>query len=144
MNRFHLDGFSIIPVLFIIGMGLLMECTRQRPKTLSQDEILEKGSVLFSTYGCFVCHSLDGADMYGPALDQIYMKDILVIRSGELLKVKVDRDYLKRSILQPDVEKDSAFFDKTMPVPVINEEDVHMLVDYIIALDSLNKEKVQR
>ena len=90
------------------------------------------GSELFSKYGCFTCHSLDGKVLYGPPLNDLYMKEVSVVRQGELKTIIADRDYLTRAITDPDYEKVSEYETRIMPKPVIPENDVETLIDYLI------------
>ncbi len=85
----------------------------------------EKGSDLFASYRCFTCHSLDGSVMYGPSLNGLYMKEVTVVRQGRELTIVADRDY----------EKVSGYDRRIMPEPVIPEDDVETLIDYLIGLE---------
>lgn len=93
---------------------------------------LKKGEALFTKYGCFSCHSLKGEKLYGPSLNNILGKEIVVIRQGKTATVKVDRNYLKKSILNPEYEKVKDFAKRKMPVPAISDNtDVDLLINYI-------------
>jgi len=105
-------------------------------------DILKKGSQLYSKYGCAVCHSLDGKEIYGPPLNGIYMKELHVIRKGEEFTVTADREYLKKAIVDPRFEKVLEYKNKEMPLTQISDEEAEILVDYIIALD--NKTQSER
>jgi len=94
----------------------------------------KKGSDVYSKYGCFTCHSLDGRTMYGPPLDNLYMKNVSVVREGRVTTIIADRDYLTRAITDPEYEKVSEYEHRIMPVPEIPKEDVETLVDYLIEL----------
>lgn len=72
--------------------------------------------------------------MYGPALNEIYGKEVLVIRQGDSSKVVIDRKYLKRSIIDPDFEKLKGYENRSMPVPDISKKEVKILVDYLMEL----------
>lgn len=104
-----------------------------------QDEkfSMEKGSELYAKYGCAVCHSTDGKEIYGPPLNGIYMKEIKVVRNGKELILTADRDYLKKAIIDPRYEKVLEYRNKEMPLTQISDEEAEILVDYIIALDSI-------
>jgi len=73
--------------------------------------------------------------MYGPTLQGIYMKEVVVIREGEEVQVAIDRKYLNRSILDPEFEKVKEFQTRTMPKPDISKKEVDILIDYIIGLE---------
>lgn len=96
------------------------------------------GPELFSKYVCFTCHSLDGKVLYGPPLNDLFMKEVSVVRQGELKSIIADRDYLTRAITDPDYEKVSEYETRIMPKPVIPEDDVETLIDYLIGLGEKN------
>jgi len=95
---------------------------------------LTSGSDLFSKYGCFACHSLDGSVMYGPPLNDLFMKEVSVVRSGKEKTIVADREYFTKAIMDPDYEKVSEYKNKIMPKPVIPKDDVETLIDYLIEL----------
>ena len=114
-------------------------CGEAPPKKPDKNEILKRGSELYSKYGCAVCHSLDGTVIYGPPLNEIYMKNVKVIRNGKEFTVIADREYLKKAITEPRYEKVREYQNKEMPLTQITNEETEILVDYIIALDEKNK-----
>lgn len=118
--------------VFIFGVS----CGKTPSKQQDVEYILKKGSELYAKYGCAVCHSLDGKEIYGPPLNGIYMKELKVIRKGKEFTVTADRNYLKKAILDPRYEKVLEYSNKEMPLTQISGEDVEILVDYIIALDN--------
>jgi len=95
---------------------------------------LSDGSDLFSKYGCFACHSLDGSVMYGPPLNDLFMKELTVERRGKEKTIIADREYYIKAITDPDYEKVSEYKSRIMPKPVIPKEDVETLIDYLIEL----------
>ena len=94
------------------------------------------GADLYSRYGCFACHSLNGSDMYGPPLNGLYLKEVSVVRRGREKTILADREYFIRAITDPDYEKVSEYQHRIMPAPDIPREDVETLVDYLIGLGS--------
>jgi len=111
------------------GKKAMEESTQQ-----ANTELPAEGSDLFSRYGCFACHSLDGSDLYGPSLNDLFMKEVSVARQGKATIIVADRKYLSRAITDPDYEKVTEYKNKIMPKPVIPQEDVETLVDYLIEL----------
>lgn len=121
-------------ILFLIF--LFVSCSGDKKK--NREEILKQGAVLYTQYGCIVCHSLDGKIVYGPPLNDIYLKKIEVIRNGETLTVIADRDYLKKAITEPRFEKVKEYHNKEMPLTNFSEEEAELLVEYIILLNKEN------
>ena len=62
------------------------------------------GKKLIRTKGCIACHSSDGSKMIGPTFQGIFGKQQIVMIDGEEKEVIVDDEYLRRSILQPNLE----------------------------------------
>lgn len=130
-----MDTISKLSLYFFL---LLMGCCKGPDKKPDKEEILTKGAELFSKYGCAVCHSLEGKVIYGPPLDEIYMKNIKVLRQGKEFEVVADRRYLKKAIIEPRYEKVLEYKNKEMPIANFSEEEAEILVDYLIAIQAKN------
>lgn len=101
-------------------------------------EYAGKGEILFVNYGCKACHSLEGENMYGPALDSILGRQVRVIRHGQSLVVTIDRDYIMRSLQDPGYEKVDGFQSRTMPKPDISSREMESLVEYLVLVNKEN------
>ncbi len=123
-----------INCLLIVLFLFLLGCSGESKRKPDKAEVLKKGAELYAKYGCAVCHSLEGKEIYGPPLNEIYMKKLKVIRNGKELEVIADRKYLKKSITNPRYEKVLEYQNKEMPISNFSEEEAEMLVEYIIAL----------
>ena len=106
----------------------------QQTKHPSKADKLKEGAELFSRYGCFICHSLDGTAMYGPPLNDLYLKEVSVLRQGKQKTLVAKRKYLKKSITDPDYEKVLNYENRIMPEPAIPKEDLEALIDYLMVL----------
>jgi len=62
------------------------------------------GEKLLRTKGCIACHSTDGSEMIGPTFQGLFGKEQIVLVEGQEKTVEVDDEYLKRSILKPNME----------------------------------------
>ena len=107
-------------------------CKSTQRKERDRENIVAEGATVFSKYGCMVCHSLDGTELYGPALDNIYMKEIRVERDGNEITVTADRDYIRKAITDPRHEKVLEYKEKEMPMTFLNDEEIEILVEYIV------------
>jgi cytochrome c551/c552 len=114
---------------------MLMGCSQSSDKKYNSEDILRKGSELYVRSGCNVCHSLDGGDVYGPPLNDIYMKKIRVVRKGREIELTADRKYLKKAIVDPRYEKVFEYRNREMPITSLSDEDAELLVDYLIELN---------
>jgi mono/diheme cytochrome c family protein len=94
-----------------------------------------KGEELFKKVGCTTCHSVSGEKKYGPPLNSIFDKEVVVIRNGNPDTVRVDRQYILRSLKDPGFEKVSSFQKRKMPALNLSMEEIDCLVDYIIFIN---------
>ncbi|HMO16908.1 MAG TPA: cytochrome c oxidase subunit II [Oligoflexia bacterium] len=60
---------------------------------------LELGAKLYKEKACITCHSLDGSRLVGPSFQGLFDKKSHEMESG--LKVDVDENYVRESILNP-------------------------------------------
>lgn len=113
----------------------LMGCGRG---TTAEDRarLMKDGDRLFHQYACITCHSLDGKEVYGPALNNLYMKKVEVVRGGDTLTLVADRSYLRRAIADPRYEEVRGYESKDMPEVHISGEEIDLLVDYLILRDT--------
>ncbi len=128
---------TFILLLFLI----LVSCGTGSDEKTKQAETLKKGKNLYNKYGCGVCHSLEGKEIYGPPLNQIYGKEIKIVRQQKEFTVVADRGYLIKAITDPRFEKVSGYQNKDMPVPVFPKEEAEILADYIILINQKDPEK---
>jgi mono/diheme cytochrome c family protein len=102
-------------------------------KTITKRDI-QKGEALFNSVGCTTCHSVTGKVLYGPALNTVFQSEIVVLRDGEKHTETADRDYIIRSMQNPDFEKVDGFQDRKMPKPDLTPEEIDQIADYLISL----------
>lgn len=121
--------------VLILVFSVLAGCNGTSPKKWNEEKNLKEGAKLYSKYGCTICHSLEGELIYGPPLNNIYMKEIKIIRDGKEMTVTVDQEYLKRAITNPRAEKVLDYQNKDMPEPLFSEEEANILVEYLIILN---------
>ena len=122
--------------LILLIIFLISGCNSQNNNKISTKESTQKGEVLFASIGCTTCHSLSGEARYGPALNKILNTDVIVIQGGKEHSVKVDREYIKRSIQNPDFEKLVDFKNKKMPKPSLSPDEIDQIADYLISINS--------
>jgi len=72
--------------------------------------------------------------MYGPPLNDLYMKEVAVVRQGKEKTILADREYLTKAITDPDYEKVMEYKNSIMPKPDIPKDDLETLIDYLIEL----------
>jgi len=122
-------------LIFLI-IYLISGCNTQNNSKITSKEKTPDGEALFVSVGCTTCHSLSGEIRYGPALNKILNTDVIVIQKGKEHSVKVDREYIKRSIQDPDFEKLVDFKNKKMPKPSLSQDEIDQIADYLISINS--------
>ncbi len=126
---------KIFAFFFLFSFFMATACVNGSKKKLTPDELMQQGGSLFQKYGCAVCHSLNGEIIYGPPLNDFYLKKIKVVRNGKEVNIVADRDYLKKAITEPRFEKVSGYSNKEMPLAYFSEDEAEILVDYIILVN---------
>jgi cytochrome c oxidase subunit 2 len=62
------------------------------------------GARLLQTKGCMACHSTDGSQMVGPTFKGVFGKQETVLVEGIEKNIVANEEYLRRAILQPQLE----------------------------------------
>ena len=91
------------------------------------------GKALLDEKGCLGCHSLDGSPGAGPTLQGIFGHTVTVITpDGREYTTKVDRSYLRDSILGPDPGVVKGY-DPIMPeyAGQVSKEEVEQILDFL-------------
>lgn len=91
-----------------------------------------QGPALLTRHGCSGCHSLDGSTMVGPSFQGLFGRQVQVISAGLEQTLVADRDYVQRSILQPQADLVQGY-PPIMPSyqGQIPADELQILVDYL-------------
>lgn len=112
-------GGSVIS-LFDDVFGSGEEAAAPAEELTGEALLISTGSNLATTNGCIGCHSVNGLDGTGPTW------------TG--LAARVDEEYLRRAILEPNADIAEGYTEGVMPVTYadsLSAEDVDALVAYI-------------
>jgi cytochrome c oxidase subunit II len=95
------------------------------------------GLAIMKAKGCNACHSSDGTKIVGPSYYKLYGEQQVVIKDGKEVTVKVDEDYIKRSIYDPNVEIVKGYPKGLMQSykGSVTESDIEKIVEYLKTLD---------
>ncbi|HKJ40826.1 MAG TPA: cytochrome c oxidase subunit II [Sunxiuqinia sp.] len=96
----------------------------------------QEGHRIMKNVGCFACHTIDGARLVGPSFKGIYGHDVTVKTGGETRTIKVDDEYIKRSIYEPSADVVDGF-PKGLMVSYqsqLSDEDVGKIIEYLKSL----------
>jgi len=91
------------------------------------------GKKIMQNIGCFACHTLDGTKLVGPSFKGIWGEEQTVVTGKETRKVKVDEEYIKRSIYDPNADVVDGFM-KGLMVSYqgqLSEDDVNQIIEYL-------------
>ena len=93
----------------------------------------EKGMELLQAKGCLGCHTTDGGPKVGPTFKGLYGSKVTVLTDGKERVITADKEYLKRSVLEPaaDIVKG---YPNIMPKLPVTEEDLDEIEDYLETL----------
>ena len=96
-------------------------------------EGVPSGAQLFQEKGCMVCHSIDGTPRVGPTLKGIFGKSVAVLSDGKERTLVANEDYLRRSILEPNVDVTKGF-QPIMPPQRLTDQEMNEILNYIKGL----------
>lgn len=119
------NALTLLVISLMISVST--SCNSEKSRQLN----IKKGEILFQSSGCMVCHSLNGQSLYGPPLNSLH-NQITVIRDRREQTIIPGREYVIRSIKDPDYEKLKGYEGKKMPVPALTDEQVNAITDYLL------------
>ena len=96
------------------------------------ESLAEMGKTLFTNKGCTACHSVTGAAGVGPALNNIFGRE-MELNNGQ--KAKVDENYIRQSINEPQAQIVKGF-QPIMPTfkGQLTEKEMNALIAYLKSL----------
>jgi len=93
------------------------------------------GTQLFQERGCKACHSIDGTPGLGPTLKGLFGKTVTVLTDGKERKLVADEAYLRKSILEPNVDIVKGFPPIMPPLKgLLTDQEIDALVSYLKGL----------
>jgi cytochrome c oxidase subunit 2 len=93
------------------------------------------GAALMKSKGCVACHSTDGSVLIGPSYKGLYGHTVTVMTGGKERTIKVDDDYIRRSILDPGADIVKGFQPLMPPQQgVVDDKQIKALTAYIKSL----------
>lgn len=88
---------------------------------------------LLSKKGCIACHSTDGSKKIGPSFLELGHGYVNVDKDGKMEKVKIDADYIRRSILDPNAEVVEGYSKYMMPEQgsMLSDEELEAIIEIL-------------
>jgi len=104
----------------------------QQAATVLVDPVL-RGQQLVQQNGCLNCHSVSGAAGIGPTWSHLYESEVTLSDGSE---VPADTDYLRTSIISPNLQVLQGFYPNVMPnfADVLDQTEVEDIIAYIQSL----------
>ncbi len=97
--------------------------------------LVERGKQLYAANACIGCHSADGSKSVGPSFKGIWGHD-QAIEDGPT--VKVDENYIRESILNPNAKIAAGYKASAGVMPVfagtLKEDEINALIEFIKSL----------
>ena len=92
-----------------------------------------RGQQLTEQYGCINCHSVDGSEKIGPTWLRLYEAEVELSDGSSVV---ADDDYLRTSIINPNIEVVNGYPANVMPsfADVLDQTEVESIVAYIKTL----------
>ncbi len=105
-------------------------------KTVTPEEMAKLGQELHASQGCVACHNVTGdAGGIGPTWKGMYNHDIPL---ADGTTVKGDEEYLKNSIVNPNLQVVQGYAAGLMPQTygdVLTEDQIQYLIEYMKTLE---------
>lgn len=109
----------------------MFNCQKNQ-KELNKENIA-KGKLIFNSVGCVNCHSFGDKKLYGPNLKYILGSKLTVLRDSTEVDIIIDKNYIKRSILTPNYEKQPNYKNSTMAKTTLTTLEVDLIVEFLVA-----------
>ncbi|HUI67518.1 MAG TPA: cytochrome c oxidase subunit II [Nitrospirota bacterium] len=95
----------------------------------------QKGAELIQVKGCVACHTTDGTPKIGPTFKGVFGKEEIVIRDGKEREIVVDEEFIKQTLLQPELDRVKGF-PPIMPSQrgQLTDKEMDEIIEYIKSL----------
>ena len=100
------------------------------PAAAGAEARVAQGQALAQSRGCVACHTVDGSPGVGPSWKGLYGKTETLVDGST---VRVDEDYLRRSVREPQAQVVKGFAPIMPPAPVTDDE-LAALLAYVQSL----------
>lgn len=129
----HSYMYSSVKVMEDSVFQAWMTDTTQVTAVASADNPGATGKKIMQNIGCFACHTVDGTKLVGPTFKGIWGEEQTVVTGKETRKVKVDEEYIKRSIYEPNADVVEGYM-KGLMVSYngqLSEDDIASIIEYL-------------
>lgn len=90
------------------------------------------GGKLLVENGCISCHSMDGSEEIAPTFMGIGERQVTVERDGQEMTLKVNAEYLRRALLQPDADIVKGFAPMMPAADYLSAEEIDAIIEHLL------------
>lgn len=111
----------------------LADTTKVAETAAAMESPATTGKRIMQNIGCFACHTINGSKLVGPSFKGIWGEEQTVVTNGQERQVKVDEDYVKRSIYDPNADVVKGF-NKGLMLSYkgqLSDDDVANIIEYL-------------
>ena len=87
---------------------------------------------LLQNNGCLGCHSTDGSEGIAPTFQGIGNREVTVEKNGEELTLKVDAEYLRRALLEPNAELVKGYAPMMPATDYLSSEEIDAIIEHLL------------
>jgi cytochrome c oxidase subunit 2 len=117
--------------------SLIADTSAVVPVVSTETSLADQGFEVLSRNGCIACHSSDGSKLVGPSYKDLWGTMQKVVTGREKRSVLVDKEYIERSIFEPDADLVEGFNKGLMQSyeGTVSDEDVDLIIAYLKTLN---------
>ena len=91
--------------------------------------LIEVGELLYNRQGCKACHSLDGSNLVGPSLKDVYGHEFMTVGGNSIV---ADDDYIRESILDPNASVIEGYQPVMTPYAgILDDREIGAIVEFL-------------
>lgn len=87
---------------------------------------------LIEENGCIGCHSNDGSSDIAPSFKGIGQREVTIERDGKEITIKVDAEYLRRALLQPNADLVKGFSPMMPAADYLSPEEIDAIIQHLL------------
>lgn len=97
-----------------------------------QTETGPDAAALLEDNGCIGCHSSDGSDSIAPTFKGLGTREVTIERNGQEITLKVDADYLRKALLEPNSELVKGYAPMMPSADYLSPEEIEAIIQYLL------------
>ena len=90
------------------------------------------GEKLLEESGCLGCHSTDGSKSIAPTFQGIGQREETIMRDGKEITIKIDAEYLRRSLLTPTADIVKGYPAIMPPATSLRPEEIDAIIQHLL------------